>query len=242
MSHIVRSRALWIGLIGVGALVAVGCTTAPADVPGTVMALLESVEHSGPLGWMGFIGLYGLITIAGLPASSMQMSAGFLWGHGWGFAVAVVLSNLWGFLGFLLARTWLRNQARQVVERSKALSALDTTVADRATTMVALLRVSPLAPYNLMNLALGTTAVRPRDYFIGSLIGGIVPMAFYTGIGASVSDLAAVWTGDVQSPGWARPVGLGVTLLATILVTWSVRGRLLAAESKREQTGVDLRP
>lgn len=219
----------------------VGCT-APHDLRGTVLGFLKALEHAGPAEWVVFVLLYGIITVTGLPASSMQLTSGFLFGPWWGFAVTFVLSNLFGFGSFLMARTVLRGWAQRLVARSPTLAALDATVSHRGAGMVLLLRLSPLSPYNLLSLALGTTGVRPRDYLIGSMIGAILPMAFYTGLGASVSDLAAVWTGDVQSPSWARWFGMAITLLATILVSWQVRQRLLAVEReatrRQAETGV----
>jgi len=218
-----------VALLGAAALVGVGCTTSPDQLSAMIVAFLDSLSSAGPLGWLGFVMLYGAITLTGLPASSMQLTAGFLLGPGWGFAVTFVLTNAWGFLGFVLARTALRERVRRLVERSPALSALDAAVRDQGAWMVLLLRVSPLSPYNIVTLALGTTSVRPRDYLIGSMIGALLPMAFYVGIGASVSDLAAVWAGEVPTPGWSRLVGLIVTVAATAAVTWRVRRQLVAA-------------
>lgn len=209
-------------------LVVVGCTATPGGVS-TVVALLESIRDAGPLGWAGFVLLFGIITLTGLPASSMQLTAGFLLGPWWGFAVVFVLTHLWGLVGFGLSRTWLQERARRLLEGSPALRALDDAVAERGTGMVLLLRVSPLSPYNVVTYALGATSVRIRDFVVGSMIGALLPMAFYTGLGSSVSDLAAVWQGEVVAPGWTRTVGVAVTVVATAIVTWRVRRHLVAA-------------
>lgn len=219
-------RGVWIGL-GLAALaVVVGCTASPDRATAAVVGFLEAVEHTGPLGWAGFVLLYGAITLTGLPASSMQLTAGFLLGPWWGFVASFVLSNGWGFVGFVLARTWLRSHAQSLVQRSPTLRALDGAVADRGLSTVFLLRVSPLSPYNIVNYALGTTGVKPIHYLVGSAAGAILPMALYSGLGASVSDLSAVWRGEIESPGWFQPVALGATLVATVLVTWQVRQKL----------------
>ncbi len=217
-----------IVLAAVAGLVVVGCTASPSGVS-TVVTFLRALEHAGPLGWAGFVVLYGIITLTGLPASSVQLTAGFLLGPWWGLALNVVLTGLWGFVGFTLARTWLREHARRLLDRSPTLRALDDAVAERGTWMVLLLRLSPVSPYNVMTYALGATGVRTRDFVIGSMIGSVLPMTLYTVIGASVSDVAAVWRGDVQTPAWTRLVGLLVTVLATVIVTWRVRRRLVAA-------------
>lgn len=217
-----------LGIAGLAGLVVVGCTTSPDDAS-LLGAFLQTLEQGGPVGWVGFALLYGVIALTALPVSSMQLTAGFLLGPWWGIALCIVLSNVWGFVGFLLARTWLRDRARGFLERSATLRALDSAVEERGISMVLLLRISPMSPYNVLTYALGATAVRPRDYVIGTLFGAILPISFYTVIGASVSDLAAVWSGEIETPGWQRAIGVVVTVVATLLVTWRVRRQLVEA-------------
>lgn len=220
-----RRRGWWVVLL---ALVVVGCTTAPDQVSGVVVSAFGAMEQAGPAGILVFALLYGAVTVTGLPASTMQLTSGFLFGPWWGFVATFALSNGWGFVGFLLGRTLLRDRARQLLARFPMLLAIDDALISRGTWMVLLLRVSPLSPYNVMNYVLGATGVKPRDYVLGSMLGALLPMAFYTSLGASVSDLAAVWSGEVEAPGWTKVVGLVVTVVATGLVTWRVHHQLKA--------------
>ena len=217
-----------VGLV-IGALIVVGWTTSLDVITMAIVSFLETLQSAGLAAWVGFVLLWGVIALTGLPVSWMQLTSGFLLGPVWGYALAFVLSNAWGFVGFVLARTVLRDRAQRFVERTPVFSAMDAAVRERGAWMVLLLRVSPLAPYNVVNLALGTTMVSIRDYVMGSMVGALLPMALYVGVGASVSDLAAVWSGEVAAPGWARSLGLIVTAVATILVTWRVRRQLVAA-------------
>jgi len=54
--------------------------------------------------------------------------------------------------------------------------------------MVALMRMSPLIPYNFFNYTMAVTSVRARDFISGSI--GMVPMiGMYVYIGVNINSL-----------------------------------------------------
>ena len=56
--------------------------------------------------------------------------------------------------------------------------------------IVALLRLSPVVPFNLLNYAFGVTRVRLRDYVLASWAGMLPGMVLYVYLGSVAGDLA----------------------------------------------------
>jgi uncharacterized membrane protein YdjX (TVP38/TMEM64 family) len=179
---------------------------------------LAWLRRGGPEATALFVGLYLLGTLAMAPASWLQGTAGFLYGPVVGVVVASLLSTFGGTLSFLLARRALR---RPLLARfgGRRLAALDGAVAEGGTSLVALLRLSPVSPYNVVNYMLGLTQVPLRSYVIGSWAGSLVPVTLYVYVGSTVGDLSALLSGEAQQPSWVRWVGLGLTVVVTLGVT-----------------------
>ena len=81
-----------------------------------------------------------------------------------------------------------------------------------------LLRLSPLFPFNLLNYALGLTAVRFADYLVAS-IGMLPGTLLYVYYGKVAGDVARLAGGTAVRRGPAYYVVLGLGLLATAAVT-----------------------
>ena len=82
---------------------------------------------------------------------------------------------------------------------------------------MALTRLSPVFPFNLLNYAFGLTQVRVRDYVIASWAGTLPGTILYVYLGSLAGDLTRVATGGAKrSP--AQWLLYAVGLLATIAV------------------------
>ncbi len=199
-----------------------------------VLGLLESARGAGPAG-MGIYGLAALVaTVTMLPASWVQASAGFLYGPWLGALVAWMTAVGFGSLNFFLGRTALRGWVRDRLEGRPTLQALDGAVAERGLYVTALMRLSPMAPFNVVCYALGTTGVRTRDYLLGTATAAVVPVLFYSSIGASLSHLEAVVSGEAGpgATGWWLAAVLTIATTAAI-ATFATRElrRVLAVSS-----------
>jgi phospholipase D1/2 len=72
-------------------------------------------------------------------------------------------------LHHLLATRWLKNHVRKALGPTR--KKVDEALGDRSVTTIALIRMVPLAPFALVNLAAGSLGVRFRDFMLGSAIG-----------------------------------------------------------------------
>ena len=81
----------------------------------------------------------------------------------------------------------------------------------------ALLRLSPVFPFTLLNYALGVTRVTWRDYALASLIGMMPGTCLYVYLGHAIGD--AVLTGAAHDRTTAERAALWIGLAATAVVT-----------------------
>lgn len=208
----------------VAALVGIAVAFALLPGPSGVIDALSSLRGTGPAGLATFAGLYAVATIAFVPGGILQGAAGFLYGPALGFLFAWPMGALTGSISFLLGRTVLRDVV--AARLSGRLARLDRALAERGTLVVALLRISPLAPFNVMHYALGLTGVTWRQFFLGTLLGSVPPAALFVYVGSTVAELTQLLEADRAAFGWPQAVGLALTLAATTGITLVARRQL----------------
>ena len=105
----------------------------------------------------------------------MSALAGFLFGFWIGTAVVSVAAMLGALLAFLAARyvffDAIHRAARIRPRLKRWLTAIDKGLHDHGAYYVLLLRLTPVIPFWALNLGLGLTRVRLRDYWWATQLG-----------------------------------------------------------------------
>ncbi|MBI1362007.1 MAG: TVP38/TMEM64 family protein [Alphaproteobacteria bacterium] len=150
--------------------------------------LLSQVEQNPALIASAFAAVYVAATTLSLPGSSiLTMSAGFLFGLYVGTAIAVVSATVGATLLFLIARTsfgeFLRGRALG------ALESLKDGFRRGAFNYLLFLRLVPLFPFWLINLAAAFLDVPPRTFVAGTFLGIIPGAAVYASVGSGLGEI-----------------------------------------------------
>lgn len=234
------SRALatyvqWVSVLLIIAAVIVLIRILPVD---------RAVEAlSGWAGEVGIVGpiVIGLIYIAGtllfIPGSALTLAAGALFGP-WKGTVTVSLASTTGAaLAFLIARYLARRKVEQQAKRYPKFAAIDKAIGEGGWRIIAMLRLTPVVPFNLSNYLFGLTAIRFWPCVLTSWIA-MMPATFmfvYLGHIGSQGVAAAAGVSSSRSPGeW---VLLGVGFLATVGVTVYVTR--IAGRAIKERTEIE---
>jgi uncharacterized membrane protein YdjX (TVP38/TMEM64 family) len=135
----------------------------------------------------------------------------------WGLAVASPASLAGATCAFLLGRALLRDWAAKKVGRSPRAQAIDDAIERGGFTVVLLLRLSPLFPFNLLNYVLSLARVPLRTYVLASFIGMLPGTAMYVYLG-SLAPAAAQLSSASEGGGATRTTLYVVGLLATVAV------------------------
>lgn len=140
-------------------------------------------------GWIApvlFVLLYAGLTVALVPGSVLTLAAGLLFGASLGSVVAIVGATTGAAIAFGIARSAGRGAVERLV--SGRAARVDTWVRDRGLLTVVTLRLVPLVPFALSNYAAGITAVRARDFVLGTALGIVPGAVAYTVLGANLAD------------------------------------------------------
>jgi len=213
-----RSRAAGIVKIVVAVLALVAMFLMREDLARLLPAFEEWVQSLGIWGPLVFAAGYAIATVAMIPGSALTLIAGGIFGLGTGFGTVFVGASVGATLAFLVSRYVARGWVEHRLEDHEKFAAIDRAVGNQGLKIVALLRLSPLFPFNLLNYALGLTSVRLRDYVLAHL--AMLPgtlLYVYSGHAGRAAVNAASGTGPERGAlDWAI---LGFGLLATIVVT-----------------------
>ena len=187
-----------------------------------ILAMLDRLRHLGWMGWLIFALLQMLVALIGiLPASLLGLAAGAVYGIALGFGLSAIGVLLGAAIAFVLARSALRPTIAQRLASGGHLARLDDAVGRDGWRLVLLLRVSPVMPFSLTSYALGLSAIRPRDYALGTL-AALPALLLYVAIGTlGASGLAAL---HGHAP--LHLALIGIAIIATALLTWRL-GRLV---------------
>lgn len=197
------------------------------------------VAGLGVWGPVVFVLGYAAATVAFLPGSLLTLAAGALFGLARGTAYALAGATLGAAAAFLVARYVARSAIERRVAGNARFAAIDRAVAQEGFKIVALLRLSPVFPFNLLNYALGLTRVRFLDYLLASaaMLPGTLLYVYYGKAAGSIAAAASGTRGEKGAGDW---VVLGLGLLATVTVTTFVTrlaGRALRQELEAPDAG-----
>ena len=160
-------------------------------------SLLQYYESHKVVTAAGFMAIYILQTALSLPgAAILSLAAGAIFGSLLGTVYAVIAATIGAGLAFLVTRYLLRDT---IINRFGAnLEALNRELETRGFNYLLFLRLVPLFPFFLINLAAGLTRLPLRVFVLGTIIG-IIPGGFvFVNAGASLASIESL--GDVASP------------------------------------------
>ncbi len=209
-----KSAVPWGKLVGL--VVVLGVFSVAVRVLPTGEWVSNLTEWAAAQGWAGiavFVLLYALATVAFFPGSLLSIGAGLAFGLGKGVVAVSAGSTIGASLAFLIARYFARARVEVLAQKNARFRAIDEAIGQRGWKIVALLRLSPLLPFNLSNYLYGITRVGFWPYVAASWAGMLPGTFLYVYLGAAGK--AAAGGGD--NP-W-KWVLFGAGLLATIGVT-----------------------
>jgi uncharacterized membrane protein YdjX (TVP38/TMEM64 family) len=209
------------------------------DLADALPALVSYARGAGAMGIVLFAVAYVVSAVALLPGAVLTLAAGFVYGPLLGMAIVSPVSVLAATCAFLLGRTVARDWIRRRVADQPRFAAVDEAVGREGFKIVALLRLSPLLPFNLLNYALGLTKVRLRDYVLASWLGMLPGTALYVYLGSLVTNVSGLLGGRATSgqpaaARWLYWAGLAATLAVAILVTRIARRALAQVLDDRQ--------
>ena len=139
----------------------------------------------------GFMAVYILQTALSLPgAAILSLAAGAIFGSIMGTVYANIAATIGATLAFLVTRYLLRDVV--LTRFGQKLEGMNRELETRGFNYLLFLRLVPVFPFFLINLAAGLTRLPLRTFFIATLVG-IIPGGFvYVNAGASLATIESL--------------------------------------------------
>ncbi|MEM9623539.1 MAG: TVP38/TMEM64 family protein [Pseudomonadota bacterium] len=202
-----------------------------------ITSLFAWIDANRTVSWIVFILMYVAAAVLLLPGSLLTLGAGFLFGLGYGFVIVSAASVLGASCAFLVGRFLARDWVSDKLDAMPRFAALDRAIEQRGGLIVLLTRLSPVFPFNLLNYALGLTAVRFWTYVGASWIGMMPGTVLYVYLGSVASDLASLLAGDLAESPVGNSlfyVGLVATVVLTVVIT-RIAGKALSEQLEQAE-------
>jgi uncharacterized membrane protein YdjX (TVP38/TMEM64 family) len=132
----------------------------------------------------GFIAVYVLATVVGLPNIILILVAGAVFGLFGGIAVASVADTLGAIACFWVGRTLARDRIQRWMDKNPHFAQLDRAVGEKGWKILLLTRLSPLVPSNLLNYGFSCTQVDFGQYFLFTWVGMLPVITLYVYLGS----------------------------------------------------------
>jgi len=139
----------------------------------------------------GFMAVYIIQTALSLPgAAILSLAAGAIFGSMMGTVYAVVSASIGATLAFLVTRYLLRDFV--LARFGSKLEGMNRELEQRGFNYLLFLRLVPIFPFFLINLAAGLTRLPLRTFMVGTLLG-IIPGGFvFVNAGASLATITSL--------------------------------------------------
>jgi pyruvate/2-oxoglutarate dehydrogenase complex dihydrolipoamide dehydrogenase (E3) component/uncharacterized membrane protein YdjX (TVP38/TMEM64 family) len=160
-------------------------------------AAIESRYFAHP--WqtaLGFFALYVAVAALSLPgATLLTLIAGAVFGLLWGTLIVSFASAIGATLAFLISRFLLLDWVQR--RFGKQLQGVNEGIEKEGAFYLFTLRLIPVIPYFLINLAMGLTPLRARTFYWVSQLGMLAGTLVYVNAGTQLAKIAS--PGDVLS-------------------------------------------
>ncbi|MBQ76621.1 MAG: pyridine nucleotide-disulfide oxidoreductase [Gammaproteobacteria bacterium] len=142
--------------------------------------------------------VYIAITASSLPgATIMTLAGGAVFGFWWGLLLVSFASTIGATLAMLVARFIFRDQVQ--VRFGKWTQRIDEGIQKEGAFYLFALRLVPLFPFFIINLAMGLTKISASRFFVVSQVGMFVGTAVYVNAGTQLGQLESL--SGILSPG-----------------------------------------
>ncbi|WP_427454198.1 TVP38/TMEM64 family protein [Litorimonas sp. WD9-15] len=177
---------IYIILAGLGLAISQGWHTylSPTSLAENAVYLNTLVQENFILVLLAFIVIYILATTFMVPASALTIGGGFLFGLGVGAPATVIGATIGACILFTAAKTSVGEALKSIA--GPFVGKMEAGFNESPLSYLFTLRLIPIFPFAVVNIAPAILGAKFRDYLISTLFGIIPGTVAYTWIGAGL--------------------------------------------------------
>ncbi|WP_413111432.1 dihydrolipoyl dehydrogenase [Thaumasiovibrio sp. DFM-14] len=177
---------------------------------------------------LSFFVVYIIITALSLPgAVILTLLGGALFGFGWGLVIVSFASTIGATIAFLFSRFLLRDWVQN--RFGDRLDTINAGIEKEGTFYLFTLRLIPIFPFFIVNLVMGLTPFKVRDFYWVSQIGMLAGTAVYVNAGIQLAEIDSL-SGILSLPLLASFALLGIFPLIAKRVISMLKTKKVYAE------------
>ena len=152
---------------------------------------IEFYEQNQALTLAAYFAMYILVTALSLPgAAIMTLAGGAVFGVGVGSVVVSFASTIGATCAFLVSRFLLKNYVQRKFQQK--LTAINEGIAKDGVFYLFTLRLIPLFPFFMINLAMGVTPIGVLRFYWVSQLGMLPGTIVYVNAGAQIGSIESL--------------------------------------------------
>lgn len=171
--------------------------------------LQQFIRSLGTLGPLIFILAYAIAVISFVPGSILTLTGGLLFGPVLGTLYNITGAVLGATGSFVISRFIAHDWIQKMM--SKKLKIIAKAISEEGWRVVAMLRLVPLVPFNMLNYLLGVTSIRIWHYVSASAVFMLPGCFAYTYLGYVGLEAAS------GAEGWVRKLLFALALLGLVI-------------------------
>lgn len=152
-------KSIWRPIILLVVVISLMVLARVFNLGGRLGELREWILSLGALGPLVYILIYIAAVVLAIPGSVITIMAGVLFGSVLGIAVVSLGSTVGASVAFLISRHVAREAVAQKFDNNEKFHRLDQLTEEHGAIIVAIARLVPLFPFNLLNYGFGLTTL-----------------------------------------------------------------------------------
>lgn len=220
-----KGRGLWRPIALIVVVVVLVIIFKVWGIDKRLMELQGWINGLGFLGYLVFVAMYIAAVVAGIPGLAITIAAGALFESVVGVILVSIGSTVGASLAFLVARYFAKDAVDRWLSTKEKFRRLDKLTEEQGAIIVAITRLIPLFPFNILNYGFGLTKVRFFTYVFWSWLC-MLPMTvvYVVGINAGIRGIS-----QGQVP-WGLMGIVAITLVILTILGIFARQKLKAGE------------
>jgi len=190
-SEAMKKSGIWRPVLLVAAVVAAVILLRFLGIAERLGDLKEWIRGMGSLAPLIFVLIYIIAVVAALPGLAFTITGAALFGSLTGVILVSIASTAGAGLAFLIARYVARERMVRRFSGNETFQKLDRMTKEHGAVVVAITRLVPIFPFNLLNYGFGLTGIPFRTYLFWSWLCMLPGTVLYVvGVDAVLSGLA----------------------------------------------------